>query len=342
MRKELIQMLSTPSFLLVLVVCPIVSVGILPKGLGNVTRMKIDVVDESFTPRAREIIASLERSPHVRTVNWSPSREVSLARMDKGEVEVIIVVPKPGKDPVLLVDGSHILQARDVSSYAKRLIAGDPMANLPLRPHIRYISGTGNTHYYMCIILAILISIIGCFLAVVSVVDERQKKMLEHLRSIGMGAGEYVLSKVAFFIAVSLVELAVGLLLAKYMYGFTCAGSLLTYFALSACFLFSMVNLGIFIASVSDTQVRAIFIMVFSFFVLILLSTMFAPLDNMSPGWAATRYANPFFWMADGSWKVLLKNVSGMDLWENYLMLLFWGGALMALNIRNLTHRLTP
>lgn len=335
-------MIATPSFLLVLLVCPSVAVGVLPFGLGNLTKMKVDVVDESFTPRAREMVTSLMRSPHVVAVNWSPSREISLRKMDKGKIEAIVVVRPEGEQPVILVDGSHILQARDISSYLMRLVLGDPMEGLPLHPHLRYVSGDGNMHYYMCTILAILIAIIGCFLAVVSVVDERQKKMLEHLRSIGMKAGEYVLTKVVFFIAVALLELGVGLVIARVVYDFSCAGSLVTYFALGACFLLCMVNLGIFIASVSDSQVRAIFIMVFSFFVLILLSTMFAPLDNMSEGWAATRFVNPFFWMADGSWKVLLKNVGAAELWPNYVMLLLWGSLLMLLNIRNLTYRLTP
>ena len=78
---------------------------------------------------------------------------------------------------------------------------------------------------------------------------------------------------------------------------------------------------------------RTIYVLVFVFIMLILLSTMFAPLDNMDPVWAATRFVNPFFWMVDGAWKILLKDVKLAANPVNCLALLGIGSVLTAFNI---------
>ena len=333
--KEFLQLVRSPALVFILVMCPIVVVGFVPLGLSNKTQLRIEVVDETFSGRGLETVARLSGSPQIARVSQSASLQESEHRMDLGEIDGIVVVPRDGEDYRILADASQIFLGRDVSYYVTRQLTGvqeDPR----VRSHTLFLSGSGNTHYYLVTMLGLLISIIGCALATLSVVAEKESKALEHLRSTGMSAPLYVFSKVLFFTLVGLVELGFGLILARVFYSLVCVGSVWEYFVLAACFLFAIVNVGILIAVATNTLVSAIYVLLFMYTVLVLLGTMFAPLDNMTPLWAATRFVNPFFWISDGSWLIVLKGVRLSAMPFHCLAMLGVGGVIAFINIKKI------
>ena len=333
--KEFLQLVRSPALAFILVMCPVIVVGIVPLGLGNKTRLRVEVVDETFSGRGLEAVTALSGSPQIARVSRSASLQASERRMDLGEIDGIVVVPRDGGEYRILADASQIFLGRDVAYYVGRQLSG-AQEDGRVRSHVLFTPGSGNTHYYLVTMLGLLMSIMGCCLATLSVVTEKESKALEHLRSTGMSATMYVLSKVLFFTLVGLAELAFGLVIARVCYSLVCAGSVLEYFVLAACFLFALVNLGILIATTSRSLVQAIYVLVFVFITLILLSTMFVPLDNMSPVWAATRFVNPFFWIADGSWKVVLKGIRLYAMPGHCLALLGMGFVMAFINIERI------
>lgn len=333
--KEFLQMVRSPALAFILIMCPVIVVGVVPLGLSNKTRLRVEVVDESFSDRGREAVAALSGSPQIARVSQSASLQASERRMDLGEIDGIVVVPRDGGDYRILADASQLFLGRDVTLYVGRLLTG-AQKDTRVRSHTLFLSGSGNTHYYLVTMLALLISIMGCCLAALSVVTEKESKALEHLRSTGMSASLYVFSKVLFFTLVGLVELGFGLIIARVGYSLVCAGAVWEYFVLAACFLFAIVNLGILVAVATRSLVSAIYVLVFVFITLILLSTMFAPLDNMSPLWASTRFVNPFFWIADGSWKIVLMGIRLSAMPWHCLALLAIGAVLSFINIKKI------
>lgn len=330
--KEFLQLVRTPALLFVLILCPVVTVGLVPFGLSNKPRIRVEVVDESFSGRGRETLALLAGSPQITQLSQTSSLQEAEGRMARGEIDAIVIVPANEEASRILVDGSNIPLARDAAYYVG-LQLHKPQENELLRSHTLFVTETGNTHYYLVAMLVLLIAIVGCSLVALSVVTEKENKVLEHLRSTGLNPLMYVASKLVFFSLVGLCELAVGLLIARLVFALQSAGPLWKLFLLAACFLFAIVNLGILIAASTRTLVRTIYVLVFVFIMLILLSTMFAPLDNMDPVWAATRFVNPFFWMVDGAWKILLKGVKLAANPVNCLALLGIGSVLTAFNI---------
>ena len=49
--KEYLQLVRTPALLFVLVLCPVVTIGFVPFGLNDKARIRVAVVDESFSDR---------------------------------------------------------------------------------------------------------------------------------------------------------------------------------------------------------------------------------------------------------------------------------------------------
>ena len=212
--KEFLQLVRSPAMALILVICPVIMVGIVPLGLSNETHLRVEVVDESFSGRGRDAVAALSGSPQIAWVGRSASLQESERRMDLGEIDGIVVVPADGGEYRILADASQIILGRDVAYYVSRQLTGGQDTGR-VRTHVLFTSGAGNSHYYLVTMLSLLISIMGCCLATLSVVTEKESKVLEHLRSTGMSASLYVFSKVLFFTLVGLAELSVGLVIAR-------------------------------------------------------------------------------------------------------------------------------
>ena len=330
MLKDALQLLRTPVLMGLLVLCPVVVIGLIPFGLENKMALTVSVVDETYSEEGREVTLRLNANPQM-TAFQSLSMADAQALMDNGKADAIVLIAPDGEYQILS-DASHALLAQDAAYYIGRQL--DPPQENPIQLHQLFISGTGNTHYYLTAMLVLLMAIIGCCLVGISVINEKMNRQLEYYRSVGMKPRLYVLSKLSFFVLVTLVELALGLIIGRLVFGYAIAGPVLDFVVLSACFLFCIINLGVLMAAVSKTLIQTIYSLIFAFFVLMLLGTMFAPVDNMTPFWAATRFVNPFFWVSDAAWKIALRGFSLAGIWENVLALLIEGVLLTELNIR--------
>lgn len=336
LRKDLLQLVRTRLLVLVLVLCPVILIGIMPAGLTNQTRLKVDVVDRSFSAQGGETVACLARSPHIAQVTRSASLQESQERMDRGAIHAIVVLSAAGGQPVILADGSHTILGYDAAWYVARQLADGEAAGGGLRTHTLFVSGQDSVHYYMVPMLVLLIAVIGCCMAAFSTVTEIESKRIELLRSTGLRTGLYVLSKDCFGALIALAELAAGLGIARLVFDFSSAGPLGAFFILALCFLLAISSLGVLLAAWGKTQMRTVYLFVFLFVVLVLLSTMFVPLDNMSASWAATRFVNPLYWMVDGAWAILLKGFGLRAVLPHCLALLAIGAALSLLAARSL------
>ena len=331
MLKDAIQLLRTPVLLGLLVLCPAIAIGLVPFGLENKVNLHVLVVDESFSEAGREVVRNLNASPQLKA-SQELSMETAQELMDKGKADATVLITADGSYSIL-PDASHAIQAMDASEIISRQLFRTPEDN-GVKMHTLFVSGSGNTHYYLTVMLILLMSIIGCCLVGLSIINEKVNRQLEYYRSVGMSPTIYITSKLTFHILVTLLELGLGLLVGRLVFGYEVLGPLPAFFLLAACFLFCVINLGVLMAVVSKTLIQTVYGIIFLFFVLMLLGTMFAPVDNMTPFWAATRYLNPFFWTADAGWKIALRGFSIREVLTNVLALLTQGTLLTVVNIR--------
>lgn len=336
MKKELLQIVRTKATLVVLLVCPVVAVGLVPFGLGNQVRLRLEIVDQTLSDAGRQAVRALAASPHVKTVGLVRSREEAFSHIHDGSIDAVMILQGLEGPDVIFADGTNLLQAGNVANYLRAILQPENTLPMPVREHLLFVSCGDNTHYFIVSMAVLLLSIVGGVLSCLSVVGERDKKVLEHLRSMGVSSSFYVFSKLFFFVALCLVELSAGLLLGHFIFGLEPLGSLFAVYLIFALFAFVMVSLGMAIAAWCKTLVQSIYVMVFLYLMLILLSTMFAPLDYMSDAWALSRYVNPFYWIIDGGGKVILKGYGLSRILEHMGLLLLMGSLLCSLAIARL------
>lgn len=306
LRMEFLRLWRTPALAVLFVLFPVAIIGIVPLGLSGDWDVRIQVL-EAGAP--------------------SDSLAAAESRMDRGEIQAIIIPGADGEAGRIVCDGSHSVIAMDAAWKAMEMLYSPEEEGMGayLKEHVLFASGKGSTHYYLIPMLLLLLAVSGCCMASNSVVTDLESKRLDHLRSVGLDASLYLAEKGVFCTMLGLFCLAVGLVTARLAYGLSCAGSLPAFLLLSLCFLVTAVNLGILVAFLCCNQTRSISVLVFLFIVLALLSTMFVPVDNMSPAWAAARFVNPFYWYVDGAWKVMLKGAGLRDILPHCCALLGMG-----------------
>jgi len=331
--KEWRVAVRTPAVVFLLILSPIVMMGLVPFGLSGSIKLRLSVVDQSYSNRGRETVAELSRSPFFDSVDLSMSLEEAARRMDYGELDGIVVIPPDGEGYSLLVDGTHSYLAADAEYYVIQQLAPPETGSEKIKATTKFLTAPDNKHYYIVAMLTLMLAVVGSGLAMYSVLVDRKRKSIEHLRSTGVPAGLYVISKVLFFSFAGILETMLGLAIAYLVFGFHFYGSPLAFALLAVCFLFSMTSLGVTVASYSENIVQATYILVFLFCILALTGTIFVPLDMTEKAMAAMRYANPFYWMTDGGWKILLKGAGAADTLLHCIVLAGTGALLCFANV---------
>lgn len=182
-------------------------------------------------------------------------------------------------------------------------------------------------------ILAMLITMVGSFLSSMNVVREKEIGTIEQLNVTPIYKYQFIIGKLFPYWLLGLVELAMGLLLARLLYQIPIEGSLPLLFLFAAVYLLVVLGIGLLISASSDTQQQAMFIVWFFIVIFIFLSGMFTAVENM-PAWAQQiTYLNPLRYFIEAVRMILLKGSTFADLSRHFGILLTYAALINTLAV---------
>jgi ABC-2 type transport system permease protein len=133
-------------------------------------------------------------------------------------------------------------------------------------------------------ILVALVTMIGTLLAAQNVAREKEVGTLEQLNATPITRGEFVAAKLLPLWTLALLDLALGLVVARVAFDVPMRGSLLLLFGAAAIYLVAALAVGLWISTLVETQQQAMFVTFFVLMVYLLMSGLFTPVDSM-PRW---------------------------------------------------------
>jgi ABC-2 type transport system permease protein len=122
-------------------------------------------------------------------------------------------------------------------------------------------------------------------LTAMNIVREKEIGTIEQINVTPIRKWEFILGKMIPFLFIGLFILAVGLAVAKLLFGIPMKGSFLLLFAFCVVQLAAVLGIGLLISNISNTQQQALFTTFFFAIVFILMSGLFTPIESM-PTWA--------------------------------------------------------
>lgn len=361
LQKEFLQVLRNKLFLRLLLVLPVVQLLVLVHAATmDMKNLQIAVCDLDHSPLSRRLIGTLDASPFFELGQAFTTVEMGQAVLEAGDIDLLLVVPRHydrslqrgEQQPLQLMANAINAQQTQLGYVYLQKIAAQTLVDqkveitglelksaIELRSSFWYNPELNYKYFMFPGILVILVSVVGMFLTAMNLVREKEMGTIEQINVSPVSKTVFIVAKLLPFLVIGLLELAVGLLIGRLVYGVPMAGSLLLVFSLAALYLIALLALGLLLSSFSSSQQQVTFVSYFFLLVFILMSGIFTSAENMPEWGQRVNVINPIYYFMDIMRSILLKGAGWADLWRQAGSIAALAVGLMILAVR--TYRKT-
>ncbi|MRT48655.1 ABC transporter permease [Raoultella sp. RIT712] len=276
-RKETRQLVRDKSNLAVGFLLPIVLILLFGYGVSfDLTNARVAVVQEQNTLQSRQVINALQGSRYL-TVQEYPSLVDAQKALLQDKTDAIVRIPSDYAEGVAA--GSGKLQillngaVTSVASAAQGYITGalgvqaaiesdrqrvdSTTGSVSVEQRMWFNESSNSTWFIVPGIIVLILTLIGAFLTGLLIARERECGTLEALFVTPVRPLELVLAKLAPYMVIGAVDLAICLLAAHYLFAVPVRGSLLAIVIASMLYLLVALGLGLAISGFAPSQFMA-------------------------------------------------------------------------------------
>ena len=320
-RAEVLHVVRDRATLLQIVLVPIIQLLILSNvATFSIRHSPIYVVDFDRSTVSRGLVSRLGASGFFELKGLSSSPDIANEAMLDGRATLVVTIPhdfetsmrRTGAASIHLdVNAEKGAAAGVVQSYvAQILTAYATELRTVIRPSLRTVraaatpvplrtAGGGHIvtrvrfwynptlnykHYMVPGILVALVTIVSTLVTAQNVAREKEMGTLEQLNVTPLTKAEFITAKLLPFWVLALINLSIGLLVARLVYDVPIRGNPLLLFAAAGVYLVVALGIGLWVSTAVDTQQQAMFVTFFILMIYLLMSGLFTPVDSM-PRW---------------------------------------------------------
>jgi len=349
-QAEVLHILRDHILLAQVLVVPVVQLLILSNAATfEIRNTPIHVVDLDRSTASRGVVNRLAANGHFQIVDTTPSTNRADERLVEGTATIAVVIPhdfetslvRTGVGQVqLLVNAEKGSAAGIVQSYASQVLTGYASELSAARPYIDvrvrplYNTTQNYKHYMVPGILVALMTIIGTLLSAQNIAREKELGTLEQLNVTPITRGEFIVAKLMPFWVLGLIELSLGLLVGKLVFGIPMRGSVPLLFGVAGVYLVVALGIGLWISALVDTQQQAMFVTFFIVNVYLLMSGLFTPVDSMAPWVQQVSVINPVRHFVTISRAILMKGAGLPEIAQPFLILAGTAAVVLVVAVR--------
>ncbi len=241
----------------------------------NVRDLPTVVVDQDQTRYSRELMDDMRATKTFAIARVTNSPDEARSLIARGTVRVGVVIPPDYHDKrarndnaqfLVLIDGSDSnVSAQALASInglvaQHNLDAAQATGAHPLisaQPIVLFNPAGRTANYIIPGLVAILLQIAAVILASISIVREREHGTMEQLLVTPIHPIGLVLGKLAPYLVLGIVEMALILCVMRWGFDVPIQGNLLFLFATAVVYLFALLALGLTISMRAQTQIAA-------------------------------------------------------------------------------------
>ena len=350
--KEVIHLRRDPLTLIVMFMIPAFQLLI----FGYTVDMQVRDVptmvwDRDQSHESRQFLAELAATGVLHTFGPDTSDPVDAAyfeqEMRAGRVQVVVDIPpgfseqlQAGKNAqvLILIDGSN----STVANQAMAAVTGvgfnwnvaalrgavPPSSSVPqieVRPTMRFNPDMRSANFFVPGLLGIIMQVITVFLTAASIVREREKGTLEQLMVTPVSRGAIMIGKLLPYAVIGFVETALVVLIMVGVFQVPINGDIFLLAALSLCFLFPALGLGILISTFARNNMQAMFGAMMTMLPAIMLSGFIFPRESMPWIMHALGWAVPVTYYVEILRGIILRDAHLPELYDEAIILLMFG-----------------
>ena len=279
-KKEFRQMLRDRSNLLVGLALPVTLILLFGYGMSfDVKDVRVAMVLEDASPRVQQVLAGLRGSTYMEP-RWAGSMPEAEQWLRRHEVEAILRVPSDFSGRLqtgdataqLVVNGSESTSAATIESYVNGVLAlwaqkeadragpaGQTVAagSVQVQQRLWFNEAGESTWFLVPGLLVLVLTLIGAFLTSLLIAREWERGTMESLFVTPVRPLEIVLAKLIPYVGIGLVDLAMCLLAAHFLFEVPMRGSLGMMVVGGTLYLVVSLLMGLFISGRTRNQFLA-------------------------------------------------------------------------------------
>lgn len=250
----------------------------------------------------------------------------------------------------LIFDASNPNTASAGFGYLQRILAADGSANGPsdglaaapgIELRLLYNPQMKSAYNFVPGIMGLLFILICSIMTSVSIVREKETGTMEVLLVSPVRPVWIVFAKMIPYFLLSCIDLALILLLARYVLGVPMSGSLAGIVGISILYLLLALALGLFISTIADRQATALVISAMLMLLpVIMLSGMIFPVENMPRILQALSCVIPARWYIEAVRKLMIQALPFGAVLREFAILLAMTLALVGVALRKFNDKL--
>lgn len=301
-HKEMLELLRDQSSLLMGIVLPLILILIIGYGLSlDVKNVPTAVVLEDSSPTARQFVSFTQGSEYFRPVFLHSMAEAE-QKMRTHEVTAVLRVPQDftrrlaTRDATvqLILCGTESTTAMSAQGYvessvlawaAEQGLTSRAKGQVAVTSRIWFNDANTSTWFYLPGILMLVLTISGVFLTAVVMAREWERGTFESLFVTPVRPFEIALAKVAPYLVIGIIDIAICLFAARFLFKVPIRGSLVLIVLVSILYLLVSLLMGLLVSGVTRNQFLASqMALLVSFMPAVMFSGFVFDLRNM-PGW---------------------------------------------------------
>lgn len=301
------------------------------------------IYDEDRGEKATLLRDALAASHGFRIVGMVRDPDALREAVVAGRARVGIAIPprfsadiRAGRPTAVqvLIDGSDANIAQQ--SYSTVLGVGaalsPPSARGPdMRVHVLFNPSLRAANFYVPGLIGLILQNITMMLTALSIVGERERGTLEQLMVTPIAPAALLFGKVLPYAIIAAVDFLSVLAAMRWIFGVPIAGSVVLLCCAAAIFVVVALGLGIFISTVSHTQLEALLRSVALLLPSILLSGFFIERELMPPLMQWIGLALPLTYFLEILRGIIGRGADAAQLWRPFLAISVLGFCIFAL-----------
>jgi ABC-2 type transport system permease protein len=313
----------------------------------DVEQVQTVVVDQDRSPGSRDLIRQVEASRYFHVIGFPANAREAVAHIDQNRAVMAILIP-PGWDAILnaqkksplqvIIDGSDPNFAGNTRAYINAFIArenhhslvrylniqGRRPIQMPVNARIRvwFNEDLESSQFIVPGIIAVIVMIVGALLTSLVIAREYENGTMETLRSLPLGAFEFLTGKAIPYFFIALIDVLVAILMGQLLFGVVIKSSFWLMMAASCLYVAVALTIGLLISIKTKSQLVAnqMAILV-TYLPSLLMSDFVFPRLNMPAALQALSWLVPATYYIDILNGLYLRKVSIGHLWLDYSML---------------------
>jgi ABC-2 type transport system permease protein/ribosome-dependent ATPase len=337
----------------------------------DVEHIPFGIVDQDRTAQSRDYAARFASGAMFDLKLQTDTPEVLDRLMADGSIRAALIIPsgfgarvvagKPAEVQTL-IDGTFPSRALTTKGYVAAINAQanlDHVAELlaqatgttvdaahtritPIRLEIRYRYNEAVKSIWSIgpKLLMVILMISPPFLTALGVVREKETGAIFNLYASNLSRGEYLLGKLAPYVAISFLNAWVLWLIASLGFGVPFRGSLPFFALASAVYVLCTTGIGLLVSVLTRTQIAAMIVTTIVTVVpAVLYSGVLIPIPSLSGAGRWIAHALPAMYYTDIVTGCFLKGSGLAELWPKLLVLVFYSITLFLLGYRLMSKR---